>query len=136
MTKVKGKIIKLLNDNPCKGCKAVCCHDLAMHIGRPHTHGDVDLMCWYLHYDTVDIFIRHHRWYLLIKGKCIYLDKNYCCTIYKKRDERCRRHDSDSCEKNEPYYDILIRTPEELKKYLHHAKKGKYKHLSQKILTK
>jgi len=41
---------------------------------------------------TVKVFIRNRRWYALIKGRCIYLDKKNKCTIYEKRSDICRNH--------------------------------------------
>ncbi len=104
--------------NPCEGCDARCCHDLAMMIIKPRTRADIDQVSWYLHFDTVQIFIRNHRWYLLIKGRCIYLTQDNRCGIYDRRSERCRRHSPDTCERYTPYYDTLLTTPEELRSYL------------------
>lgn len=131
------KAIKKKNSkkNPCAGCPAYCCHDLAMLIGRPYNKTDRMQIEWYLHFDTVSVFIRHHRWYLLIKGKCIYLGKDYKCTIYKDRSNRCRRHDPNECERYGNYYDTLINTPEELREYLSHTVKKSKNTLKGKILS-
>jgi len=75
-------------------------------------------MKWYLQYDTVSVAIRHHRWYLVVAGKCIYLDDHNLCTIYDRRPERCRRHRPPDCERFGAWYDTLITTPEELDAYL------------------
>lgn len=116
---------KITKKNPCQGCPAICCHDLAMMMPRPRTKDDIETVSWYLHFDTVQVFIRHHRWYVLIKGKCIYLGKDYKCKIYKGRSNRCRRHDPTECEKFGKYWDVLLDTPEDLRKFLHHKKKPK-----------
>ena len=104
--------------NLCDGCPAICCHDLAMMIEKPKTFGDIDTVSWYLHFDTVSIFIRSKKWYLLIKGKCIYLSDDYKCTIYQDRPDRCRRHHPDECERHGHYHDVVISTPDELLDYL------------------
>jgi len=101
--------------DPCKDCPAICCHDLAMPLLKPRSRSDLDQIDWYLHFDTVQVYIRSHRWYLLVKGKCIYLDKNFRCSIYGKRADKCRRHSPDTCERNGPYWDVLFTTPEEFR---------------------
>jgi Fe-S-cluster containining protein len=114
----------------CDGCPAHCCHNLAMTILKPLTKSEIEDVKWYLHFDTIKIFIRKKRWHLLIAGKCIYLDKKNRCTIYKKRSIRCRQHPASDCERHGSYYDVLISTPEELQNHLDKNKKikkgGKY----------
>lgn len=111
----------------CYGCPSYCCHDLAMIITRPADRDEKDELKWQLQYDTVNICIRNHRWYILIKGRCIYLDKNNRCKIYDKRPDRCRRHNFPNCERTGKWYDTLISTPEELEAYLMHKVKKKRK---------
>ena len=102
----------------CLKCPSICCRDLAIFVHRPRTKSDIDDMKWYLQYDTVSVAIRHHRWYLVVAGKCIYLDDHNLCTIYDRRPERCRRHRPPDCERFGAWYDTLITTPEELDAYL------------------
>ena len=101
----------------CLDCPAYCCHDMAMMIPKPQTRSEIREYKWYLHYDTVKLAIRNHRWYLVVKGRCIYLDKNNMCTIYDKRPYRCRKHMPPDCEKFSKWYDTLFETPEELEEY-------------------
>ncbi len=111
----------------CIKCDAICCRNLAMLILKPTTKTDIQEVTWYLHFDTVSVFIRNHRWYILVKGNCIYLDKKDMCTIYDRRPDRCRRHPSDECEMTGDYYDVMFDTPEEFEEYLSRQKKKKKK---------
>jgi len=106
----------------CIECSAPCCRDLAMMITKPRTSSEIRELDWYLHFDTVSVAIRNYRWYLVIKGKCIYLSRNNMCKIYDKRPAICRRHNPPNCERYGTWYDVLISTPDELKRYLNGAK--------------
>ncbi len=108
--------------NRCLECDAPCCRNLVMPITRPKNRYELDLLKWYLHYDTVQIFISNHRWHLLIEGKCIYLSKSNNCTQYALRPEVCREHSSDSCETTGKWYDKIFSTPEQLEKFMKQKK--------------
>ena len=112
----KGIIPK--HESGCKDCPAYCCHDLAMVITRPVNATEVDELRWYLHYDTVNIFITNRRWHILVKGRCIYLNKKNVCDIYHKRSRRCRAHKAPDCERHVGYHDVLLKAPEDLDKFL------------------
>ncbi len=110
----------------CMKCPSICCHDLAIEITRPRTKHEIENYSWYLHFDTVNICIRRRRWYLEIKGRCIYLDDNNMCTIYEDRPKKCREHNPPDCERYGKWYDVKLSTPEDLFKYLKlKKKKGK-----------
>ncbi|MFA7114685.1 MAG: YkgJ family cysteine cluster protein [Candidatus Omnitrophota bacterium] len=111
----------------CHKCNAKCCHNLSMHIGRPVTKSEIEDLKWQLQFDTVRVYIRHHRWYQLVDGKCMYLDKDYRCTIYDKRPKKCRDYNPPDCELNHKFYDIMFETPDDLEKYLKKSKKYKNK---------
>ncbi len=113
----KGKI--------CETCPAPCCRNLAMMITKPMNKTEIEELKWYLHFDTVSIFIRNYKWYLLIKGKCIYLSRDNLCKIYDRRPARCRRHEPPDCERFGKYYNISISIPEELEEYLKRKKTRK-----------
>jgi len=88
----KKQIKREWSNSLCKGCPSICCTDLAIHTTKPRTKDEIFEMKWHLQYDTVSVCIRNLRWFLVVKGSCIYLDpKNRCCTIYDKRPDRCRR---------------------------------------------
>ena len=101
----------------CQDCGAKCCHDLVMPIEKPKTDDDISELKWELQYDTVRVFIRSHRWYRLIQGRCIYLDANNRCTIYERRPRRCREMKPPDCEHFGEFWDVMITTPEELDEY-------------------
>ena len=102
----------------CATCGAKCCHDLVMPIDKPRTADDVAELKWELQYDTVRVYIRSHRWYRIIAGRCIYLDRNNRCTIYERRPRRCREIRPPDCEHFDDFYDVMIATPEELDSHL------------------
>jgi len=102
----------------CATCGAKCCHDLVMPIDKPKTADDVAELKWELQYDTVRVYLRSHRWYRIIAGRCIYLDANDRCTIYERRHRRCREVKPPDCEHFASFYDVMISTPEELDEHL------------------
>jgi Fe-S-cluster containining protein len=106
----------------CDSCPALCCRDLVMVTEKPKTAGDVNELRWQVRFDTVNVFIRSHKWYLLVKGRCMYLGKDNLCRIYPRRPRRCRDHKPRDCERYGKFYDVLLSTPEELDQYL--AEKG------------
>ena len=111
-------------DFRCDQCAAACCRDLPMMITKPKTSYDVKELKWNLKFDTVNVFIRGNKWYMLIKGKCIYLDQNNLCTIYDVRPKKCRDHEPPNCEHYSGWYDTLLTTPEELEEYLQTSAKN------------
>ncbi len=117
-----GKNTRSEAQNKCIACSAACCHNLSIPVTRPRTRSEKDELKWYLHFDTVQIYIRKQRWHLLIKGKCIYL-KNTMCSIYEDRPQVCRNHSAESCEMTGTWYDELFSTPDELDAYLKRKKK-------------
>ncbi|MHA1573967.1 MAG: YkgJ family cysteine cluster protein [Alphaproteobacteria bacterium] len=107
----------------CRGCPALCCHDLVMRILRPRNRKEVEELKWQVQYDTVRIFITNKRWHLLIDGKCMHLTDENLCSIYDDRPDKCRRHNPPNCERYGEYWDVMINTPEELEEYLADEKK-------------
>ena len=107
----------------CQDCPALCCHDLVMPMTKPRTDDDIFELKWELQYDTVRVFIRSHRWYRIIQGRCMYLDENNLCTIYARRPRRCREHNPPECEKFGEFYDTMISTPQELEAHLARSKR-------------
>ncbi len=106
------------HESGCHKCPAYCCHDLAMIISRPTNATEVEELRWYLHYDTVNVYIANHKWHILVKGRCIYLNKKNLCDIYEKRSRKCREHKSTECERHGVYHDVLLKTPEDLDNFL------------------
>lgn len=118
---------KKTSKKECMTCMGFCCKNLAMTIGRPENKKEVEDLKWQLHFDTVKVYIHHKRWYLWVKGKCIYLSSSGRCKIYAQRPDRCKRHNPPDCEHFEKFYDIMISTPDDLEKYLKSKKKAKLK---------
>jgi len=127
MPKSKSSQKKTKHDE-CGICPATCCRDLAMAIGKPHTKAEIEDLKWQVRFDNVDVFIKHHHWYLRVKGKCIYLGRDNRCKIYKRRPDKCRVHKPPHCERFGDYHEVLIHTPDELEAYLESKKKKRKKH--------
>lgn len=102
----------------CRDCPALCCHELVEPIDKPRTAEDISELKWELQYDTINVFIRSHRWYRIIAGRCMYLDRNNRCKIYERRPKRCRDMKPPACERFGEYYEVMITTPEELDEHL------------------
>jgi len=121
--KGKSKPKKDKKKNVCLECPSLCCRDLSIPTTRPRTRFDIDQMKWYLHFDTVSVYVRNHRWYLLIKGKCMYLGEDTLCTNYENRPDVCREHNPPDCERYADFFDVMITTPDELDEFLKPKKK-------------
>ncbi|MGD9401716.1 MAG: YkgJ family cysteine cluster protein [bacterium] len=111
----------------CSQCPSLCCKNLSMMIYRPENRSEVEDLKWQLRFDTVSVYIRSHRWYLLIEGRCMYLADDGRCLEYDGRPDKCRRHNPPDCEFFGEFYDVMIETPEELEDYLNKKKKRKKK---------
>jgi len=107
----------------CTDCHAACCRNLAIIIGRPQNKEELEDLKWQLHFDTVRVYIRSKRWYLLVEGTCRYLGKDNRCTVYEHRPDRCRVYNPPDCEYYGEFYDIMLNTPEELETYYYRNKK-------------
>ncbi len=118
---------KKTSKKECINCKGFCCENLALTIGRPENKQEVEDLKWQLHFDTVKVYIRHTRWHLWIKGKCMYLSRSGRCKIYDQRPDRCRAHNPPDCERFGKFYDTIMSTPDELEKYLKSKKEAKLK---------
>jgi len=112
------------SQDACVNCPALCCHDLAIPIDRLRLKEDIEDLKWQLRYDTVHVAIRHRRWYLVVNGRCIYLDENDLCTIYARPPETCRNHNPPDCERFGRWYEYWIDSPDSLDKYLRGKRRG------------
>jgi len=111
------KTMPVMSISACNGCPSKCCNDLSMLIGPPTSKSDYEDLHWQLRYDTVRVYIRNRRWYILVKGRCMYLDKNDRCKIYETRPEKCRVHNPPDCERFGDFWDVMFETPEQLDAY-------------------
>jgi Fe-S-cluster containining protein len=107
----------------CDGCPGLCCRDLNVWIAAPRTSEEREDLLWQIQFDTVRIYIRNRRWYLLVKGNCMYLDENNRCIIYEDRPDKCRKHLPPECERYGDFWDIMFNTPDELKAYFEKRKR-------------
>lgn len=113
---------KIRSNNYCRGCDAICCTNLAMEIGKPENRKEIEDLKWQLQFDTVRLYVRKKRWYQLVEGRCMYLSKSNFCTIYDRRPKKCRKHNPPDCERYGKFYDVMLKTPDDLENYF---KKGK-----------
>ena len=102
----------------CNKCPAKCCHDLVQPIDKPKNEEDIFELKWELQYDTIRVYIRSHRWYRIIAGRCQYLNDHDRCTIYERRPKRCRELGPPECEACGDFFDVMISTPQELEAHL------------------
>lgn len=102
----------------CKGCPALCCNNLVSSIFKPTTKKEIVDLAWHLHFDTVSVFLRNKRWYMYTKGKCMYIGTNNKCMDYENRSDRCRQHNPPGCERHGKWYDVMLETPADLRRYL------------------
>ncbi|MCP4648516.1 MAG: YkgJ family cysteine cluster protein [PVC group bacterium] len=116
---------KKTSKEDCTGCPSICCHNLALQIGRPTNRAEIDDLKWQLHFNTVKVYIRSHRWYQWVEGKCIYLTDEGLCSTYETRPDKCRIHNPPDCELHGKFYDVMFSRPEELEAYFSHKRKKK-----------
>ncbi len=114
----KKKRTQIVSRPECRNCPALCCKGFVMPITKPRTRNEIEELKFHIQYETVSAFIRSYRWYLLIDARCMYLTRDNLCRIYERRPQECRRHNPPDCERFAPFYDVMIRTPEELEEYL------------------
>ena len=117
--------IKKTDMPECGACPAACCHDLTIPITKPRTIADIDVLKWQMNYDTVAVYVRNKRWYMLVKGRCMYLDEKDLCTRYAERFDICRDHKPPYCEWFDDWYDYMFTDPEELDAFLTAQRRGK-----------
>jgi len=121
---MKSKSKKRMTLNECNGCPGECCQNLSIWVGAPQTKAELEDLMWEVRFDTVRIYIRNRKWYLLVKGRCMYLNKNYFCDIYSERPDKCRDHVPQNCEKYGQFWDVMINTPEELEAFMKKRKQA------------
>jgi len=71
----------------------------------------------------VNVFIDEGSWYLLINGRCRYLDDQNRCTIYDHRPSICRNHKAGDCEVDGEFdREYMFTKPDELLEYMREHK--------------
>ncbi|MFH1415077.1 MAG: YkgJ family cysteine cluster protein [Elusimicrobiota bacterium] len=104
-------------NNTCIKCPSYCCVGYATPITKPRTDREKEDLLWQLQYRAIKVYIKNHRWYILVDSKCMHLKKNNLCRIYDKRPKQCKKHSSDDCEATGQWYDYIFSTPKDLKIY-------------------
>lgn len=122
---VKAKKIKDTSVTECGNCPAVCCHDLTIDIKKPRTNDEIEVLMWKLNYESIAVYVRNTRWYLLVKGACQYLGKDDLCTIYEDRFDICRKHNPPHCEWFDDWFDYMFNDPKELESFIKAQRRGK-----------
>jgi Fe-S-cluster containining protein len=111
--------------NPCEGCDH-CCRYVSIQIDRPTTKHEFDNVRWYLLHKNVSVMIDYEGdWLIQFDTPCRWLVDGRC-THYELRPEICRDYDPAECERYAgPAEKVLLRTPEDLARYLDSKKKKK-----------
>ena len=73
----------------CDKCKAQCCRYIAVVTHTPVERDDYELIRWYLSHKGVAVYIDDGEWYVHIDTTCMYLGRNYRCTVYATRPSIC-----------------------------------------------
>jgi len=103
----------------CRGCAALCCHDLWIPIAPPKTPAEIAEARWRLHFDTVELHIDEARgWLMRVKGRCTYLGDDNMCTIYDRRPKQCRDLSPPYCQRYMSEQKTILTSPEDLDSYL------------------
>ncbi|MGE0606309.1 MAG: YkgJ family cysteine cluster protein [Pirellulales bacterium] len=103
----------------CDHCSAKCCKYFALHIDKPKTRDDFDLVRWFILHDRATVFTENGVWYLLVYTDCKHLQPNNLCGIYETRPQICRDYSTDNCEfEDDSVYDQYFETSEQLAEYM------------------
>lgn len=106
-------------DSLCDDCAAKCCRYFALEIETPESREDFEDIRWYLCHEQTLIYVSDETWYLHVENDCRYRGPDHRCTIYDRRPTMCREHNTDDCERAEPWaYDLKFASLEELETYI------------------
>ena len=113
--------------NPCEGCDH-CCRYVSIQIDRPITKRDFDNIRWYILHKNVSVMIDYEGdWLVQFDTPCEWLVEGQC-HHYSLRPDICRDYDPAECERYAgPAERVLLRTPEDLERYLAAKPKRKAK---------
>jgi len=73
---------------------------------------------WRLHFDTVKICILGKQWFMIVSGRCRFLDDHNMCAIYEQRPKQCREYNPPYCERYIDPGALVFHTPADLEAYL------------------
>jgi Fe-S-cluster containining protein len=104
----------------CRGCEALCCHDLWLRMTPPATEEELASVRWRLHFENIEFHIRDGQWTMRIKGRCRYLGDDSMCTIYDQRPKPCRVHLPPHCQRYRYMEErlLVLARPEDLDAYV------------------
>jgi Fe-S-cluster containining protein len=102
----------------CRGCEALCCHDLWLRMTPPATEEELASVRWRLHFENIEFHIRGAEWLMRIKGRCRYLGDDSMCTIYDQRPKPCRDHRPPYCQRYIDAQPVVLARPEDVDAYV------------------
>lgn len=113
--------------NPCEGCDH-CCRYVSVQIDRPRSKLDFENIRWYVLHKNVSVMIDYEGdWLIQFDTPCEWLIEGRC-GHYTLRPEICRAYDPVDCERYAGAAEkVLIRTPDDLDRYLEGKKKARKK---------
>ena len=114
------KSLPLVNPSldACRGCEALCCHDLWLRMTPPVTAEELAGARWRLHFENIELHVRGGEWTMRIKGRCRYLGDDSMCTIYDQRPKPCRDHRPPYCQRYIQEQPVVLARPEDLDAYV------------------
>jgi Fe-S-cluster containining protein len=102
----------------CRGCTALCCHDLWLALAPPRSPDEVADVKWRLHFEGVEIHVSGAEWLMRVKGRCRYLGDDNMCTVYEQRPRHCRDHRPPYCQRYIDGRPIVLKCPEDVDAYM------------------
>ncbi|MBW2972612.1 YkgJ family cysteine cluster protein [Candidatus Woesearchaeota archaeon] len=114
--------------NKCMACGAECCRSLAIEIDAPEDLDDFEDLKWYIYHKGLTVYLDTDGvWNVEIPTKCVHLDREGKCLIYKDRPPVCREFDVVDCNDGDDR-SVWFKTAEDVDKYVAELKKqGKLK---------
>ena len=110
----------MAKQDQCENCIGLCCRYFALPIETPEDREDYDDIRWYLCHKDITVFVEDGDWYINIKNKCKYLDKDNRCRIYSKRPRICREYNHKDCDfvEGEYDYELHFTTAAQMEEYM------------------
>jgi hypothetical protein len=76
-----------------------------LQIDTPRSRSDFEQLRWYIAHEKVSIFKEKRKWFLEVGNGCRFLTGDHECSIYEKRPDVCREHDTETCERDNDLFD-------------------------------
>jgi len=102
----------------CRGC-TLCCRHVSVEVDEPGSEDELDEYIWLVLHENVRAYVDEGKWYVEFITKCRMLQDDGTCGIYDSRPSVCSGYDPSDCLRSgdEPWYDELFETPEQLRAY-------------------